>query len=102
MSATNRALLILDLIKGVIAIIAGNIGFPTLVLYLIGILQPARQISITTEKALITTMCLVVTLYCFHKTMNKVIKALVVIFIFVPIILMLLSYFAVLKVPLPF
>jgi hypothetical protein len=101
-TATNRALLILDIIKGVIGIIAGNIGFPTLILYLIGMLQPARQIPITTEKALITALCLVVTLYCFHSTGNKVIKALIVILIFVPLILMLLSYFAVLKVPLPF
>ena len=102
MSATNRALLILDLIKGLIAVIAGNIGLPVLVLYLIGILQPARQIPITTERAIITAICLIVTIYCFHKTNNKVIKALVVIFLFIPIILMLLSYFAVLKVPMPF
>lgn len=102
MTATNRVLLILDLIKGLIAIVAGNIGLPVLVQYLIGVLQPARQIQVTTEKTAITVICLVITIYCFHNTESKVIKALVVILLFIPIILMLLSYFAVLKVPMPF
>ena len=102
MTATNRALLALDLIKGIIAIIAGNISFPPLILSLISLMDPKRETILTTESVLIIILGLVVTAFCFHKTGNKVIKALIVIGIFVPLILMLLSYFQVLSVPLPF
>ncbi|MFH0968421.1 MAG: hypothetical protein V1862_12130 [Methanobacteriota archaeon] len=102
MSATNKTLLILDLIKGLIATIFGNIGLPPLVRYLIGIIQPALATPLIMEKMGISAICLVITIYAYHKTRNKIIRALVVVFLFVPIILMLLSYFTVLKVPLPF
>lgn len=102
MSATNRALLILDIIKGIVAVIFGNIGLPPLVLYGIGIIQPERQVPITTDTFGLSVICLVIAIYAYHTTKNKIIKALVAIFIFVPVILMLLSFFAVMKVPLPF
>lgn len=102
MSATNKTLLILDLIKGLIAIIFGNIGLPPLVRYLTGVIQPALASSLVLEKMGVSAICLVITIYAYHKTGNKIIRALVAIFLFVPIILMLLSNFTVLKVPLPF
>lgn len=102
MSATNRALLVLDLIKGIVAIIAGNISFPPLILYLISLMDPKGQSTLTTQSILFIVLGLAITAICFHKTGNKVIKALIVICIFVPLILMLLSYFQVLSVPLPF
>lgn len=101
-SATNQALLILDLIKGVIAIVLGNIGLPPLVRYLIGVIQPSFQSGISQEKLVISLVCLLIMGYTYHKTDNKIIRALVAIFLFVPIILMLLSYFSILKVLLPF
>lgn len=102
MPATNKTLLILDLIKGLIAIIAGNIGLPPLVRYLMGFIQPAMAIPIDTQKMVISIVCLIITIILYHTTGNKIIRALVAIFLFVPVILMLLSYFTVLKVPLPF
>ncbi len=92
----------LDLIKGIIAIITGNISFPPLILSLISLMDPKRQSIFTTESILIIVLGLAITVVCFYKTGNKVIKALIVIGIFVPLILMLLSYFQVLSVPLPF
>lgn len=102
MSATNRSLLVLDILKGIIALIFGNIGLPPLVLYAIGIVQPMHRIPMTTEKLGVSIFCLVIAIFAYHSTNSKIIKALVVIFIFVPLILMLLSFFAVMKVPLPF
>ncbi len=102
MSATNRTLIILDLIKGLIAIISGNIGLPPLVRYLIGIIQPSFQMVVDQNTLIISLVCICITVVCYHKTDSKIIKALIVIFLFVPELLMLLSYFTVLKVPLPF
>lgn len=102
MSATNRALLTLDIVRGIIALICGNIGLPPLVRYGIGIIEPFYLVPMTMEKLGISVVCLIIALYTYHTNNNKIIKALVVIFIFVPIILMLLSFFSVLKVPLPF
>ena len=102
MSATNQTLLILDLIKGLIAILFGNIGLPPLVRYLISIIQPAQAVPFVMEKMEITAICLIIAIYAYHKTKNQIIRALVVICLFVPIILMLLSYYTVLNVPLPF
>jgi hypothetical protein len=101
-SSTNQTLLVIDLIKGLITILLGNIGLPPLVRYLIGVIQPALAIPLIMEKMGISVVCLVIALYTFHNTKNKIIRALVAICLFVPIILMLLSYFTVLKVPLPF
>ena len=102
MNTTNRTLLILDLIKGLIAIVFGNIGLPPLVRYLIGIIQPALATPLIMEKMGTSAVCLLITIYAYHKTGNKIIRVLVAIFLFVPVILMLLSYFTVMKVPLPF
>ncbi len=102
MSATNRTLLILDIIKGVIALVFGNIALPPLVMYLIGIIQPTLATPLVMEKMGVTIVSLIITIYAFYKTDSKIIKALVVILLFVPIILMLLSFYSVLKVPLPF
>jgi hypothetical protein len=102
MPATNNILLILDMIKGLIAIILGNIGLPPMVRYLIGILQPTMAVPLVMDKMGISVVCLIFTIYAFHKTHSKIIRALVTLCLFVPIILMLLSYFTVLKVPLPF
>ena len=102
MSATNRTLLILDIIKGLIAVISGNIGLPPLVRYLIGIIQPTLATPFIIERMGISTVCLIITIYAYHKTDSRFIRALVAILLFVPVILMLLSYFMVLKVPLPF
>lgn len=102
MSASNRILIILDLIKGVIAVVCGNLALPPLVRYLIGLIQPAFQISMSLDKSIIIILFLLITIFSYHKTDNKIIRALVVIFLFVPVILMLLSFFSVLSVPLPF
>jgi TM2 domain-containing membrane protein YozV len=101
-TATNNTLIIIDIIKGFAAIICGNIGIPPLLLYIIGVIQPALQIPFIFENILLSSLCLLITIYAYHTTRNKIIRALVVIGIFVPVILMLLSYFSVLKVPLPF
>ena len=102
MSATNRALLMLDLLKGAVAVVAGNIALPPLVLFLVGTFRPAHQTAVPTGQILLTVVCLIIAGYCFHKTVSKIIRFLVVICIFIPVILMLLSYFAILTVPLPF
>lgn len=101
MSATNRVLLVLDLIKGVIAVLFGNIGLPPLVRYLIGMIQSA-QVQLETNTLIISLVCLLIAIVAYHKTENKIIKALVVICLFVPVLLIFLSYFIVMKVPMPF
>ena len=101
MSATNRVLLILDIIKGIIAVLFGNIGLPPLVRYLIGIIQSV-QIQLETNTLIISLVCLLITVVAYHKTENKIIKALVVICLFVPVLLIFLSYFTVMRVPMPF
>ncbi len=101
MSATNRVLLILDIIKGIIAVLFGNIGLPPLVRYLIGMIQSV-QIQLETNTLIISFVCLLITVVAYHKTENKIIKALVVICLFVPVLLIFLSYFTVMKVPMPF
>ncbi len=101
MSATNRVLLILDIIKGIIAVLFGNIGLPPLVRYLIGMIQSV-QIQLETNTLIISLVCLLITVVAYHKTENKIIKALVVICLFVPVLLIFLSYFTVMKVPMPF
>jgi hypothetical protein len=101
-SATNRILLILDIIKGVIAVLFGNIGLPPLVRYLIGILQGSGPAQIQTNTQVISLVCLLITIIAYHKIENKIIKALVIICLFVPVLLISLSYFTVMKVPMPF
>nr|WP_319539032.1 hypothetical protein [uncultured Methanospirillum sp.] len=101
MSATNRVLLILDVVKGIIAVLFGNIGLPPLVRYLIGMIQSV-QIQLETNTLIISLVCLLITVVAYHKTENKIIKALVVICLFVPVLLIFLSYFTVMKVPMPF
>jgi len=100
-SATNRVLLILDIIKGIIAVLFGNIGLPPLVRYLIGMIQSV-QVQLETNTLIISLFCLLITVVAYHKTENKIIKALVVICLFVPVLLIFLSYFTVMKVPMPF
>jgi len=100
-SATNRVLLILDVVKGIIAVLFGNIGLPPLVRYLIGMIQSV-QVQLETNTLIISLVCLLITIVAYHKTENKIIKALVVIGLFVPILLIFLSYFTVMKVPMPF
>ncbi|PWR70006.1 hypothetical protein [Methanospirillum lacunae] len=102
MSATNRILLILDIIKGVIAVLFGNIGLPPLVRYLIGMLHGSGPVQIQTNTLVISLVCLLITIVAYHKTENKIIKALVIICLFVPVLLIFLSYFTVMKVPMPF
>ena len=101
MSATNRVLLILDIIKGIIAVLFGNTGLPPLVRYLIGMIQSV-QVQLETNTLIISLVCLLITVVAYHKTENKIIKALVVICLFVPVLLIFLSYFTVMKVPMPF
>ena len=101
MSATNRVLLILDIIKGIIAVLFGNIGLPPLVRYLIGMIQSV-QVQLETNTLIISLVCLLITVVAYHKTENKIIKALVVICLFVPVLLIFLSYFTVMRVPMPF
>ncbi|WP_319579520.1 hypothetical protein [uncultured Methanospirillum sp.] len=101
MSATNRVLLILDVVKGIIAVLFGNIGLPPLVRYLIGMIQSV-QVQLETNTLIISLVCLLITVVAYHKTENKIIKALVVICLFVPVLLIFLSYFTVMKVPMPF
>lgn len=101
-SATNRALLTLDIIKGIIAVIFGNIGLPPLVRYLIGMLQGSGPAQIQTNTLVISLVCLLITIIAYHKTENKIIKAFVIICLFVPVLLIFLSYFTVMKVPMPF
>lgn len=101
-NATNRALLILDLLRGLVAVIFGNFGVPTLVRYLVGTMYPPMATPLVAEKLVLSVICLLIAGYAYHATKNKIIRALVAIFIFVPVILMLLSFFTVMKVPLPF
>ncbi len=102
MTASNQILVLLDLIKGVIALICGNLALPPLVRYLIGLIQPAFLVIMDLNKIISIGVLILITIYCFHKIDNKIIKALVAIFLFVPVLLMLLSFYTVLKVPLPF
>jgi hypothetical protein len=101
-TASNRALIVLDILKGIIATIFGNIGLPPVVRYGIGVIDPAHQIPIIPQTFALPFICLIITIFTYHKIENKIIRALVVILLFVPILLMLLSYFSILKVPLPF
>lgn len=100
--SSNQILVLFDIIKGIIATILGNYALPPMVRYFIGLIQPAFRINPSTEEIIIITVFFFITLYTYHIITNKIIKALVTIFLFVPIILMLLSFFTILKVPLPF
>ncbi len=101
MTATNRTLLFLDIVKGVIAVVLGNIGLPPLVRYLIGMIQSV-PIQLETNTLIVSLVCLLITGFVYHKTDSKIIKALVIICLFVPVLLIFLSYFTVMKVPMPF
>ena len=102
MSGSNHLLLFLDLMKGLISIVLGNIGIPPLIRYLIGMMQPSFQSIITQDTLLVSAVYLLIAGYLYHIIKSKIIKAVVVICLFIPIILLLFSYFSVLKVPLPF
>ncbi|MDD1729945.1 MAG: hypothetical protein LUQ50_12860 [Methanospirillum sp.] len=102
MSATNRTLLVLDIVKGIIAVFFGNIGLPPLVRYLIGMIQASGTVQIQTNTLMISLVCLLITALAYHKTENKIIKALVIICLFIPVLLIFFSYFSVMKVPMPF
>jgi len=100
-SVTNHTLVILDIIKGLIAVVAGNIGLPTVIRYLADIIR-SSEIPILSSSLLTGLICLLIMFLAYHKTRNKIIRALVIACLFIPVLLILLSYFTVLKVPVSF
>ncbi|HWQ67019.1 MAG TPA: hypothetical protein VN372_09125 [Methanospirillum sp.] len=102
MAAGNGILIIIDLILGLVAVIAGNLGFPALTRYLAGSFIFHQYVAMSSTEGLMILLCLVIAVYCYHKVKSKIIRMAVIILIFVPVILMLLSYFSVVKLSLPF
>lgn len=95
MGSGDRILLVVDLVLGIISVITGNIGLPALSAIGISAIRYGVVIQTNTVSLIIIPVTLFIAAITYHKVHSKIIKASVIILIFVPFILTLLSFFQV-------